>query len=174
MKCPACANQLVQITVHDVTLDVCKGACGGIWFDSFELKKFDEPHEEAGGLLDIERDPDLVVDKTQRYRCPKCADMVMARHFFTVKHKIEVDECPGCAGLWLDGGELEMIRSQFESEAARDQAWQEEFTRSFGAELAAMDAEHQHQMEKAQRLAHALRFVCPSYYIPGKQAWGAF
>ena len=124
MKCPACGNRLVQITVHGVTLDVCKGACGGIWFDAFELKKFDEPHETAGELLEIERDPNVVVDKTRRYHCPKCADMVMARHFFTVRHEIEVDECPGCAGFWLDGGELDMIRSQFDSEAARDEAWQ--------------------------------------------------
>ncbi len=174
MKCPACGNQLVEITIHDVKLDVCKGGCAGIWFDSCELKKFDEPHEAAGELLDIERDLDAVVDQTQRYRCPKCIDMVMARHFFTVRHEIEVDECPGCAGFWLDGGELEMIRSQFDSEEARDEAWQEEFTKSFGAQLAEMHAESEQQAQKAQRVAHALRFVCPSHYIPGKQAWGAF
>jgi Zn-finger nucleic acid-binding protein len=174
MKCPACANQLVEMTVNNITLDVCKGGCGGIWFDSFELKKFDEPHEAAGELLDIGCDLAVNVDRTQRYRCTKCDNMVMARHFFTVRHEIEVDECPGCGGLWLDGGELKMIRSQFDSEEARDEAWQEEFTKSFGAQLAEKNAQSQQQVEKAQRFAHALRFVCPSYFIPGKQAWGAF
>jgi len=162
------------MTVQDVTLDVCKGGCAGIWFDSFELKKFDEPHEAAGELLDIESDLDVLVDQTRRYHCPKCADIVMARHFFTVKHEIEVDECPGCAGIWLDGGELKMIRSQFDSEEARDEAWREEFAKSFGAKFAEMDTQREQQAEKAQRFAHALRFLCPTHYIPGKQTWGAF
>lgn len=174
MKCPACGNQLVQMTVQDVTLDVCQGGCTGIWFDSFELKKFDEAHEPAGELLEIASDLDVVVDKTRRYHCPKCADIVMARHFFTVKHEIEVDECPGCAGIWLDGGELKMIRSQFDSEAARDEAWQAEFAKSLAPKFAKMEAQHEQEAQKAQRFARALRFICPSYYVPGKQTWGAF
>jgi hypothetical protein len=28
--------------------------------------------------------------------------------------------------------------------------------------------------EKAKRIGRILRFICPSYYIPGKQSWGAF
>ena len=48
MECPACGKQLQQMTAGDVTVDVCKGGCGGMWFDNYELKKFDEPHESAG------------------------------------------------------------------------------------------------------------------------------
>ena len=33
-------------TIHDVTVDVCEGGCGGIWFDAFELKKFDDWNDE--------------------------------------------------------------------------------------------------------------------------------
>jgi len=43
MNCPACGNILEQMTVGDVTVDVCQRGCGGIWFDNFELEKFDEP-----------------------------------------------------------------------------------------------------------------------------------
>ena len=95
MNCPACSNELTQMTVGDVTVDVCKDGCGGIWFDNFELKKFDEPHESAGEeLLDIERNPDVQVDHEQRFNCPKCDGIVMMRHFFSVKHKVQIDECP--------------------------------------------------------------------------------
>ena len=67
MNCPACPNQLQQMTVDDITVDVCKGGCGGIWFDNFELKKFDEPHEAAGEeLLDVDRDQSLVVDTEKK------------------------------------------------------------------------------------------------------------
>ena len=57
MKCPACSNRLQEMTVAGVTVDICKDGCGGIWFDNFEMKKFDEPHEPAClALLDTERD----------------------------------------------------------------------------------------------------------------------
>ncbi len=67
-----------------------------------------------------------------------------------------------------------MIRSQFDTEEARAEAWQEEFTQAFGDQLADMDAQSQAQAQRAQRFSQALRFICPSYYAPGKQAWGAF
>jgi len=111
MKCPACSNLLQEITIADVTVDVCKGGCGGIWFDNFELKKFDEPHESLGqALLEIERDESIVIDRTKRLGCPKCDDVVMMRHFFSVKKEVAVDQCPGCGGYWLDYGELGKIR----------------------------------------------------------------
>ena len=71
MKCPACGNMLQPMTVGEVTVDACKGGCGGVWFDNFEIKKFDEPHEAAGeGLLDIERDESVFVDRNKKLTCP--------------------------------------------------------------------------------------------------------
>jgi Zn-finger nucleic acid-binding protein len=175
MKCPACENELQQMTVADVTVDVCKGGCGGIWFDNFELKKFDEPQESAGeALLDIDLSESVAVDHSKRLKCPKCDNIVMMRHFFSVKHEGEVDECPGCGGIWLDAGELKHIRGLFETEQQREQAADEYFSELFGNQLAAMEAEDDAKREKAQKFANMFRFICPSYYIPGKQDWGAF
>ncbi len=175
MKCPACGNQLQQVAAGDVTVDVCKGGCGGIWFDNFELKKFDEPHEEAGqALLEIELAPNVSVDHSKRLNCPKCDGVVMMRHFFSVKKQVEVDECPNCAGFWLDAGELRAIRELFKTEAERHKAAEEYFKGVFGDELAAREAEDQAKVERSRRIANIFRFICPSYYIPGKQNWGAF
>ena len=44
----------------------------------------------------------------------------------------------------------------------------------FDGTLAKEAAASQAELAKAQRFAHAFRFICPSYYIPGKQDWGAF
>ena len=41
MKCPACENELTDKDVGGVTVDICNGGCGGLWFDNFEFKKFD-------------------------------------------------------------------------------------------------------------------------------------
>ncbi len=175
MKCPACGNALQERTVGEITVDVCKGGCGGIWFDPFELRKVDDPHEVEGeGLLDIERDEGIVVDYEARRTCPRCEGIVMMRHFFGVKRHVEVDECPRCAGLWLDHGELGRIRSQFASEAEKNQATHAWLANTVDQKLDAMRAENQAQLERAQRFARMFRFICPSYYIPGKQAGAAF
>src|SRR5215212_3483230 len=99
------------MTVEGISLDVCRGGWGGIWFDRYELMKVDESRESAGEeLLDIERDPTLVVDHEKRLRCPKDPGVVMMRHFWSVKRQVTLDECPNCGGYWLDAGELATIR----------------------------------------------------------------
>jgi Zn-finger nucleic acid-binding protein len=163
------------MTVEDVTVDVCKAGCGGIWFDNFELKKFDEPHEAAGRvLLDIERDESIAIDHNKRLNCPKCDDVVMMRHFFSVKKQVEVDECPGCGGFWFDAGELRKIRSLFNTEEERHQATHEYFNEIFGDKLTAMQAQNEAELARTRKIANMFRFICPSHYIPGKQSWGAF
>ncbi len=163
MKCPACGNRLQEMTVEGVTVDVCKGGCGGIWFDRFELKKFDEPHESAGApLLEIERGDGVTVDHTKKRMCPKCDSIVMMRHFFSVKKQVEVDECPGCGGFWLDAGELGRIRSLFNTEAERAQAAEEYFSEIFDEQLDEMKPESR---EKSTRIANMFRFLRPSYYV---------
>ena len=175
MKCPACGNQLKLIIVGGLSVDVCKNGCGGIWFDNFELKQVDEKHESAGErLLQIERNPDTVVDRNQLRLCPKCENQKMMKHFMSVKKEVEVDECPACGGFWLDTGELGQIRSQFENEADRQRAADEYFEEVFGDDLAKMRAESEEKLKRARNIAKMFRFICPSYYIPGKQEWGAF
>lgn len=47
----------------------------------------------------------------KRIRCPKCPDIVMMRRYYSPLKLIEIDECPGCAGIWLDTGELSKIHN---------------------------------------------------------------
>ena len=125
MNCPACGHGLVPIDIAGLTVDVCQDGCAGMWFDRTELCSFDEPPGSAGQLL-IERTgpPQFAVDVTRRRRCPKCPDSVMMRHFFSAKRAVTVDECPTCAGIWLDARELERIRMEYASGGARKQAAQ--------------------------------------------------
>jgi Zn-finger nucleic acid-binding protein len=123
VNCPACGNPLSPVTAGAVTVDVCQGGCGGMWFDNRELKQFDEPTEDAGALLlQVATDPDLQLDPSRRRLCPKCDNMPLMRHFASVKRQVEVDECPNCAGLFLDRGELANIRGEFASEAEKKNA----------------------------------------------------
>ncbi len=174
MNCPACGKTLKTIKADEIEVDICEGGCGGIWFDWFELSKVDEPDEFAGEqLLDVARDPNCHVDPGARRDCPHCDDVVMMRHFFSVKREVAVDECPKCAGYWLDAGELTKIRNLFSGEAEAREVARALFGGLVDDATADQRAETEENVRRARRIAHMLRFICPSYYMPGKQPWGA-
>jgi uncharacterized protein len=49
--------------------------------------------------------------KTWSMRCPKCGEPLKERRF----QKIQIDQCTGCQGIWLDAGELEQVSGREES-----------------------------------------------------------
>lgn len=165
MKCPACENELAEVTAEPVVVDVCQGGCGGVWFDAHEFRKVDEAHEAAGeSILDIPRNPGLTIDRTLDRQCPRC-DSLMVKHFVSTKHEVEVDECYKCGGLWLDAGELAGIRTQFETDADRQAAAKQYFGEVFEDKIASLKAKGDKDAARAERLARVFRFICPSYYI---------
>jgi Zn-finger nucleic acid-binding protein len=175
MQCPACNRTLTQTTADSVVVDVCKHGCGGIWFDCHELRNVDNATESAGeALLRVERDASIRVDLEAKRNCPRCEDQALTRHFASMQQKVAVDECYTCGGVWLDAGELGRIRAQYATEKERDGAFQAYFDTVFGEKLARLRDEKEEGLHKAQRFARVFRFLCPSYYIPGKQAWGPF
>ena len=175
MDCPACEKTLTEKKVADIVVDVCENGCGGIWFDNYELEKVDEEKETAGeALLDIPFDPAVNVDYKKPRPCPRCEHKSMIKHFASVQEKVEVDECPACGGVWLDYGELGLIRSQYATEDERGEAAKAYFSKLFDPKLEAMHRKSEQDLKRARKFARMFRFICPSYYIPGKQHWGAF
>ena len=175
MNCPACNNLLSHIVAGGIELDVCKNGCGGIWFDKFEFKRFDEPHEEAGvELLDIPVDESIKINHDEKRKCPKCSDATLIRHFFSVKKDVEIDTCYTCAGVWLDSGELNNVRNQFTSEEEKRAAASAMFDELFGPELERLKIEREKNAASAKRFANMVKYILPSYYLPDKQDWGAF
>ncbi|MDU9050440.1 MAG: zf-TFIIB domain-containing protein [Candidatus Electrothrix sp. Rat3] len=167
MNCPVCNNTLTQVTIENIQLDVCKDGCGGIWFDRFELQKMDEPHEfTEEHLLDIlGKESQRKTDTSQRLHCPKCRDVVMMRHFHSVKREVEVDQCPKCNGYWLDDKELFKIRRQFKTEEEKTKAAKKYFSGIFDGDLTAMKQESNEKAEQSQHIANMFRLITPSYYF---------
>ncbi len=176
MTCPACGRELVKMPAGPIAVDACASGCAGIWFDRFELDKVDEQSESAGAsLLEMEGDRSVAVDLDDRRTCPNCGpSMVMMRHFSSVARRVVIDQCPNCSGVWLDAGELNGVRSEFASEEARHAAAQELFSEMFDSQLQAARAESREELESARQIAGALRYICPSTYLPGKQEGGAY
>jgi Zn-finger nucleic acid-binding protein len=105
--------------VGDVAIDVCRDGCGGIWFDHGELKKLKTRRALTIAELDeLTFTPAVSVDLKPRRHCPKCANSVLMRHFSSPTRAVTVDECPTCAGVWLDNGELQRIQSEYASGAS--------------------------------------------------------
>jgi len=86
----------------------------------------------------------------------------------------EIDECGNCGGVWLDAGELGDIRNLYTNEKEKHDAAESYFNEVFGEKLAQMKAESAENTAKTRKIANMFRWICPTYYIPGKQEWGAF
>jgi len=66
------------------------------------------------------------------------------------------------------------IREEFPTEAERVKAAEETFDSMFAKDLAKARANSENKNQSAQTVSNALKFVCPSWYLPGKQKGGAF
>ena len=98
----------------------------------------------------------------------------MMRHFYSFKKQVEVDECGGCGGFWLDHGELEKVRNLYDSPEEQEEDTQRFLEQQCAMSLAELKAESEADLKSSQRFANLFRFLCPSFWIPGKQKGGAF
>lgn len=167
MNCPTCSSLLSEVTIDNIQLDVCTEGCGGIWFDRFELQKMDEPHEYTDeNLIELLSTTNISKStESQRRNCPKCSDMVMMQHFYSVKRQVEVDHCPKCAGYWLDEGELFKIRNEYPTAAERKAATQKYFSELFDVELLSLKKLSDDEAEKVQKISNMFKLITPSYYL---------
>ena len=158
MRCPVCENELSPVTAGEVVVDVCANGCGGIWFDNFELSKLDGADELAGDFLvtiNVPAPGQTPEPFTGRRHCPKCAEIVMMRHFFSPERGVEVDECPNCGGYWLDAGELAQVREEHRHALHREVA---ALARDTLESTRPGDAE---RMKRARTIDAMLRFAKP-------------
>lgn len=170
VDCPVCSRPLTPLAVGRVVVDVCHGGCGGIWFDHFELQRFDEQHEGEGRMLmQVERRPEVRRDPERRLHCPRCRDVVLRRHFFSVNQEVEVDSCPGCGGYWLDHGELEAIRSEFATDKARKQAAAKFVEELEGVHLNEPCPERLARADRVQSLSAMLVLVGSRYTLKARE-----
>lgn len=121
MKCPACKNTLREKGAGGMTVDICYGGCGGIWFDPREIQRVDA--RGAANLHTVWRDPNKVVVQTEPRLCPRCPEQVLERRWFSDEKLVEIDQCPTCGGLWLDEGEFSRIYQETKGAKVAPPGW---------------------------------------------------
>ena len=177
MNCLRCKTKMLVLENRSVKFDICYLGCGGIWFDWMELKKIDESHEaDPEFIKKLSQCATKKVNLSEKLKCPKCPNQPMIRRFSSIKRKAEIDECPKCGGFWLDAGELLSIHSEYKTEEEKQEATQKHIADLFATSpvVAKEHAEIKQELDKIDKFKNAVRFICPSYYISGKQKWGAF
>ena len=104
-----------------MTLDVCYGGCGGIWFDATELERVDA--RAATTLHTIWQAPAGKANLTGPRICPRCPHQVLERKWFSERKKVEIDQCPKCGGIWLDAGEFSRIYDEIKGPKVTPPGW---------------------------------------------------
>lgn len=166
---------MAVITIEGIEIDVCQDGCGGIWFDQFEFKKFDNGLEDTGDkLLALIENPTVAPDLAKKRMCPRCDGQVLHVHSYSTNQAVEIDECYKCAGVFVDVGELKQIRSQFQTEEERVAVVSDVYGKILDKAAVDFVAERESKRNSSRRFANAFKFICPSAYMPGDQNGGAF
>ncbi len=120
MQCPRTHTPLKKIPVGKVPVYVSE-ACGGVFFENQTLNYFKCGHEDRGKALvkHLSQFHNENLNEAKRVNCPICTDTVMMRRYYSPLHIVEIDECPGCGGIWLDTGELSKLQSLMLNEKER-------------------------------------------------------
>ncbi|HTJ81245.1 MAG TPA: zf-TFIIB domain-containing protein [Polyangiaceae bacterium] len=101
IACPRCHQPLDPFIKRgardEVPAHMCL-ACGGLWLDGATVRHV------YPGLASLSRSmPAHAPDATRPVlACPRCAEMPVTFTFF----EVELDACPTCKGVWVDGDEL--------------------------------------------------------------------
>jgi len=121
MKCPACKGPLREKDAGGMTLDICYGGCGGIWFDANELDRVTA--RAAASLHTIWQAPVGKLNLSEPRRCPRCPDQDLDRKWFSERKKVEIDQCPTCGGVWLDAGEFSRVYDEIKGPKLVPAGW---------------------------------------------------
>ncbi len=121
MKCPAGKNPLREKNAGDMTLDMCYGGCGGIWFDATELERVSA--RAATTLHSIWNVPRTNVKLTEPRMCPRCPEQKLDCKWFSDLKRVEIDQCPKCGGIWLDAGEFSRIYDEIKGAKVAPPGW---------------------------------------------------
>ncbi|MFQ5842957.1 MAG: zf-TFIIB domain-containing protein [Thermodesulfobacteriota bacterium] len=107
--CPRCHVSLIHYAYRRRDLDMCSH-CGGVWLDRGEFKDLtreSDVYQSQPAPKEYVRGP--IKDSIQYIPCVRCGALMNRKNFARISGVI-IDECKG-HGVWLDGGELELIRA---------------------------------------------------------------
>lgn len=142
--CPACGKEMEKVFIKDqgINIDICADGCGGIFFDNREFDSFDEQNEDITRIIEKLKGKKFTPVSANSARiCPNCGAKMVKNHS-SISNEVEVDDCYSCGGKFLDFGELEKIRAEYENNVQRDEDILAYVYKQVGQELADVDEKY--------------------------------
>jgi Zn-finger nucleic acid-binding protein len=102
MNCPKCLKELGPMVLDNVRLEFCVG-CRGLWFEEEEISFMTELTNDFPNPQSARSE-----GKMTRFPCPHCKKKLEEIHF-SPPHRVLLDRCLSCHGVWLDRGELKKV-----------------------------------------------------------------
>lgn len=99
IACPKCGQSMFRGKHAGTEVDLCSG-CHGVWLDRTELAAI------TGKPVDL---PEPLHAKATAFHCPRCGTPLQERPYCG-RADILVECCLGCGGIFLDRGEMVMIK----------------------------------------------------------------
>lgn len=164
MKCPACEHKLHEKKLAGITIHICHGECGGLWFNRFQLKKLKALKPGMGqSLLTIERAEGVKFYRGAEHICPDCKTTLLHRHFFSAEGDIEIDQCAKCSGFWVDLAGLAKLQSL--PEDGKERTIENYFSNVIDKKLASINIVNEDQTASVQTMIQIIKFLCPEKYL---------
>ena len=89
----------------ELSYDVCE-KCGNLWLDRGELDKM---AFQVAGSIEFCWEQEADSAGRPRRTCPRCDGVQLSPVRFLGETDVVLDHCRNCGGIWLDGGELNLI-----------------------------------------------------------------
>lgn len=99
IACPKCRRQMFRGKHAGVEVDLCSG-CHGVWLDRTELAAI------TGQPVDL---PEKAPSTPTPLICPRCGGALFERAY-AGRADLLVEVCRGCGGIYLDQGEMVVIK----------------------------------------------------------------
>lgn len=113
IECPACGKTMKKIFIPSagINVDICSESCGGLFFDNQELQKFNKLSDDISEIKNLlEGKTFISVDENQTRICPSCGKPMVKTSIKGLG--VQIDTCYTCGGVFLDNGELDIIRER--------------------------------------------------------------
>lgn len=129
LKCPCCKDARLQhVELHGQELDTCP-SCNGVWFDDQQLTDAIRNKHEIQDEYCIKQGFGEPLS-THAYHCHRC-NVPMQQYHLLKDYHLELDSCPACNGIWVDGDEVSQVLAAPRLQDALEQLNQKVCTKSW-------------------------------------------
>ncbi|MCA8953351.1 MAG: zf-TFIIB domain-containing protein [Planctomycetes bacterium] len=113
VRCPRCDLPMARQDFTTFYADLCETGCHGLWFDAGELQRVDRHGKGHGQALERALAiPPIASEIAARPRTCRACDEPMDEIGYELHQFVKIDECPGCEGVFVDAGELAILRQR--------------------------------------------------------------